>query len=250
MDSIREVSPRKLPGGKGWGVMVGPGGEVGAIVLVRTRRGKEWEAELVEEVTSGIWSTTETEAGSGATRQRLESKAQKREDWAESRSIKEAQALDQADLSEAKSGIPFGQPILVGHHSERRHRRIVERATRKGFESLEHHKAAARHGGIAKNITRQLEISIYDDDVNAAEKLRERITEREVKRDRIKAINRHVRSTKSYTGLNLTQAEARDLEMAALCGHDIKRGYPSYALSNLGGNIRRDKKRLARLLSD
>lgn len=30
-------------------------------------------------------------------------------------------------FSEEHSGIPLGQPILVGHHSERRHRRHLER---------------------------------------------------------------------------------------------------------------------------
>lgn len=35
-----------------------------------------------------------------------------------------------ADLSEDATGIPFGQPILVGHHSERRHRKVIERANR------------------------------------------------------------------------------------------------------------------------
>lgn len=41
---------------------------------------------------------------------------------------------------EASSGIPLGQPILVGHHSEKRHRRHLERIenrVRKGFEAGE-----------------------------------------------------------------------------------------------------------------
>ena len=43
-----------------------------------------------------------------------------------------------ADLREEVSGIPFGQPILVGHHSEGRHRRTIERAhnaMRRGIEA-------------------------------------------------------------------------------------------------------------------
>jgi hypothetical protein len=41
---------------------------------------------------------------------------------------------------DATAGIPFGQPILVGHHSERRHRAALERADnagRKGVEAVE-----------------------------------------------------------------------------------------------------------------
>ena len=42
-----------------------------------------------------------------------------------------------AESNKLASVVPFGQPILVGHHSERRHRRLLERVhakTRKGFE--------------------------------------------------------------------------------------------------------------------
>ncbi|WP_143132963.1 DUF3560 domain-containing protein, partial [Brucella cytisi] len=39
-------------------------------------------------------------------------------------------AYKRADMSEAATGIPFGQPILVGHHSEARHRRTIEKADR------------------------------------------------------------------------------------------------------------------------
>lgn len=48
-----------------------------------------------------------------------------------------ADAYERADLSEGKSGIPFGQPILVGHHSERRHRRAIERADRAMSKAVE-----------------------------------------------------------------------------------------------------------------
>jgi len=37
----------------------------------------------------------------------------------------------------AVEGIPFGQPILVGHHSERKHRKAVERAQREADKMVE-----------------------------------------------------------------------------------------------------------------
>ena len=37
----------------------------------------------------------------------------------------------------AVEGIPFGQPILVGHHSEKRHRRAVEKARRAADKAVE-----------------------------------------------------------------------------------------------------------------
>ena len=70
-------------------------------------------------------------------KERAERRADRREECAERRETEAAVRFDKGDLREEKSGIPFGQPILVGHHSEGRHRRTIERAhshTRKAIE--------------------------------------------------------------------------------------------------------------------
>ena len=70
-------------------------------------------------------------------RERLERKLEKRLEWAEGRNRKANAAFDAAHR--AVAGIPFGQPILVGHHSERRHRRDLARhdsAMSRGCEGL------------------------------------------------------------------------------------------------------------------
>ena len=57
--------------------------------------------------------------------------ADRRERMAERAEKLRAQAnadFRKADLREEYSGIPMGQPILVGHHSEKRHRKALERA--------------------------------------------------------------------------------------------------------------------------
>lgn len=41
-----------------------------------------------------------------------------------------ADGKDLSMFGELKSGIPMSQPILVGHHSERRHRKHLERIER------------------------------------------------------------------------------------------------------------------------
>ena len=51
------------------------------------------------------------------TRERKERKIEKREEWASARETKANQA--QLAGSRAIEGIPFGQPVLIGHHSER-----------------------------------------------------------------------------------------------------------------------------------
>lgn len=63
-------------------------------------------------------------------------RADKLDSWAESRERESERRFGAAD--EAVAGIPFGQPILVGHHSERRHRSALARCDanmRKGWES-------------------------------------------------------------------------------------------------------------------
>jgi hypothetical protein len=82
------------------------------------------------------------------------------------------------DSREATAGIPFGQPILAGHHSQRRHERALERADTKMRKAAEHSDMAARHAQAAKTIRAQLDASVYDDDADAIDCLRARIAER------------------------------------------------------------------------
>ena len=242
---MKSVSPKKLPGGLGWGVLVGPEGETGETVQVVTRKGKTWEAILKVEVSAGLWSTEDTEAASGDTRDRLEHRAVQRETWADSRAEKRDEAWKAADLREEVSGIPFGQPILVGHHSERRHRRILERAERKGFEGLEHSQMAKKHETAAATIRRNISQSIYDDDPGAVEALEAKIDALGAERERLKGLNRRIRKGESLDDLPLTESDKSDLVFAARY-HDRKT-FPPYVLQNLGGNITRAKQRLARI---
>ena len=104
---ILQGSPKKLPAGRGWGVLAGPGGQPGDTVQVTTRRGKTWQAILAEEVQYGVWATEDTEERLGSTRERLENRADKREDWAEGRHEKGEKAWEES--RKAIDGIPLGQ---------------------------------------------------------------------------------------------------------------------------------------------
>ena len=90
-------------------------------------------------------------------------------------------------------GIEPGQPILVGHHSERKHRRAVERSHDAMRRAMDSNSMATRHGFAASVLERELERSIYHDDPDAARQLETRIAEREITRDRIKSANRRLR---------------------------------------------------------
>jgi Domain of unknown function (DUF3560) len=165
-----------------------------------------------------------------------ERRAERRWDWAEGRAAK-ADAASQASYN-ATAGIPFGQPILVGHHSEGKHRRAVERSRRQASKSIEHRDMADRHAQAADTIKRQLDSSIYNDDTDAIERLRERIAGREAKREKMKERNAAYRKTH--------RAELKGL---AAWGREQAVPHPRWEVANLGGCISRDRQRLARLES-
>jgi len=114
--------------------------------------------------------------------------------------------------------IPLGQPILVGHHSERRHRKAIERSHNKTRRALD----TARAAESAKSAAMHAGYAISSDDPDAIPALVAKLEELEARRERIKASNRSARK------------EGR----AAL---------PRYVLSNLGANIRRVRRRIAEL---
>ena len=190
------------------------------------------------------------------TRERRENRAERRRDWQESRERKTAQAVKAFEAAREQVP-PMGEPIKVGHHSEGRHRKSIERVDRKLEQMVEHDRMAKRHGGRAANLERELDRSIYSDDEDAIERLEERIAELEARRERMKTINRIVRAALKRGGgklmpgafdeLGLSTKERADLLSAAGNTFEPFKGYPSYALSNLGGNISRQRQRLARL---
>ena len=206
----------------------------------------------------------------GTYRERRERRAARREEWAEGREAKAGREF--AQVKQTADAIPLGQPILVGHHSEKRARRDQKKIRRGVRRGLDHQKMAKRHRSRAAGIRDQLDRSIYSDDHDAAERLRERIAEREAERDRMKAINRvaarvgRAHGFKRRTGLwahNMTdertdevravlgkvckevEATAKEVrDLVSAFQHSGTLGYPGYVLSNLGANIRRDRGRL------
>jgi hypothetical protein len=179
------------------------------------------------------------------TREKREGRRDRRRDWADSRRSK-ADAAHQ-DSADAVAPIPLGQPILKGHHSQGRHERALERSRKKASQAVEHSKMAEHHDARADNIDRQLGTSIFDDDPDAIERLRERIEAAEQSRERIKSYNASCRRGQPDPSL-LNDEERSDLRSIAQVGFAGPKGqFPSYKLSNLGGRIRGYRQRLERL---
>ena len=185
-------------------------------------------------------------------RERMERRAERRLDWAEGRE-KKAVASNKAS-SDLLSGIPFGQPILIGHHSEKRHRRTLERSQNHMSKSIEHSDMADHHRSKAAGIQSQLDNSIFSDDADAIEQLKARIEGREKERAMNNAVNKIIRKKpknektpekiEALAVLGIKEVIAVKLFEPDFCG---RIGIPSYVNQNLSGNINRDKKRLAEL---
>ena len=211
-------------------------------------------------------------------REKREKRAERLRDWGEKQEKRAEEG--EKTFDDIHEHIPLGQPILNGHHSEKRHRRDLSRADNALQRSAEASKKAKKHNSRADTIEAQLNKSIYDDDPDAIEALVARIEDLESRRERIKKINAWFRRKAKASGLsvrdweysrNTNEEKARkagdifteafhtncELEISDEEKKEILSGYkwngvlgfPSYALQNLGGNIRRNQKRLEKLRS-
>lgn len=173
-------------------------------------------------------------------RDRRDARAERLREWADKREAKAAQ-VEESTKALADS-IPFGQPILVGHHSEGKHRRDADRIHRGTGQAIEHRRKAAEFRRKADEIEAQATRSVYSDDDDAAEKLRERIAEREHERAVKKAANAAARKGLDWTaevGPELWPEGRRNFAHWP-GGTEI----PFPDLKNLSAAIRRDRKRL------
>lgn len=178
-------------------------------------------------------------------RERMELRLTKREAWAQKREASAQAAFDTAHtMGEA---IPFGQPILAGHHSEKRDQNYRTRINAKVTRGVTDNRMAEHHANKAQGIARQLDESVFSDDADAIERLRERITTREAERNRIKAFNASCRKGSPDESV-LTERERADIATTRrVAPYQLSTGggFPRYALTNLGAVIRKDKERIA-----
>lgn len=158
------------------------------------------------------------------------------------------------------SFIPFGQPILVGHHSEKRHRRDLDKANRAMQMSFDAQKLAgelrARASGLGEH-------GISSDDPDAPSKIKEKIAELEALQATMVQANKVIRAFyKTGVRAESTDEElARYFEKMAEAGISSKAharqmlkpswgshvGFEQYQLSNNSANLRRYKDRLAQV---
>ena len=141
--------------------------------------------------------------------------------------------------------IPFGQPILVGHHSENRARRDADRIYNDMGKSVAAGKKAEYLENKAANLGKN---GIASDDPEAIQKLKAKLVNLEKSQDAMKSINKVVRSKHMN--------DADKIEYMIQSHHctesDAKTflnngGFPSYSLSNNNATIAKTKERIAEL---
>jgi ppGpp synthetase/RelA/SpoT-type nucleotidyltranferase len=203
---------------------------------------KHWKPKQL-----GLFEKPKAEAEHQA---RVEAYNEKQEAKKERFRIKAEKARDEAkarfkagDLREEVSGIPMGQPVLIGHHSAKRHLRAIERANTNIRRGIEAQKKAEHYEAKAKGIGKA---GISSDDPEAVVKLKKQIAAEEKKREAYKKANKLIKK-KGMTPEKLAAEMGWKVETAKnVMTKDFagRVGFPPYILTNMGANIRRMKQRV------
>ncbi len=173
-------------------------------------------------------------------KERQEARAERYRHYAENAERRATAAFNAS--SAAVDGIPLGQPILVGHHSEAAHRRALERSDSAMRRSVSESEKAAYYRQKAEAVERNDNIYLGDED--AIERLEAKIAELTKLQERMKATNKIIRSKKSdeekIAGLVELGFSPKGAENAVAHGST----FPAYLLTNNNAKINAAKKQL------
>ncbi|WP_130857948.1 DUF3560 domain-containing protein [Olivibacter jilunii] len=177
----------------------------------------------------------------------FEQRRQRRIENAQKQAIKnekEAESLyNQA--SEISKAIPFGQPILIGHHSEksdRNYRQKIHNKFGKSFEKMDKARYYEEKAQIIENNT-----AIYSDDPEAINKLQEKLKSLEHSQAFMKAANKFIKQKSKEGFLALPHATEEIWQKINTPDVMGKIGFASYSLRNNNANIKRIKDRIRQL---
>ena len=177
----------------------------------------------------------------------FEERKQRRIENAKRRAIKNEQEADSLYKSahEMASYIPFGQPILVGHHSEKRDRRYRQQIHDKFGKSFEKRGKATYYAEKAESI--ENDNAIYADDPEALQKLTDKLNGLKTVQEFMKAANRCIKKQDKAAFLKLEMGTENLWEQLNAEGQFGGKGFPHFRLTNNNANIRRIEQRIAGL---
>lgn len=148
--------------------------EKGEIIPVATKYGKENDSivfNLIYE-REGFYYYSIVRADGYNVQERAKAKAEKYNNWAAGAEKKSEQFYEKSQ--KAVEGIVMGQPILIGHHSEKRHRKALDNSWNAMGKSVEMSKKADEHSGKAgywERKTEDINLSMPESVEYFAEKL-------------------------------------------------------------------------------
>ena len=122
----------------------------GETIILTTKHGKENECIVWNFLyeRDGFYFYSITREDGYNHQERAKAKAEKYQDWADAANRRSNEAFERSE--KAVAGIPMGQPILVGHHSERTHRSAIDKSLAAMGKSVEEmHKAEAHESKAA-----------------------------------------------------------------------------------------------------
>lgn len=176
-------------------------------------------------------------------KERQEVRAERYREYADNADKRATAAFNASNA--AVEHIPLGQPILVGHHSERAHRRTLERSNGAMMRSVHESEKAAYYRQKAEAVENNDNIYLGDED--AIDRLNEKIAELTTVQERMKLDNKIMRSK--------TMSESEKLEALTQNGHTPafaqkmiteNMSWPAYSLTNNNAKINAAKKQLAK----
>ena len=124
--------------------------EKGETIILTTKHGNENECivwNLIYE-RDGFFYYSITRADGFNSQERAKAKAERYGEWADKARQRSDEAFERSN--NAVAGIPLGQPILVGHHSEATHRAAIKRSWAAMDKSVEESKKAEAHESKAE----------------------------------------------------------------------------------------------------
>ena len=151
----------------------------GDVVEYTTQHGKDIELiifKLVKKIgNKNYYSYTRSD---GKNRQTiLQNRLEKRLKWAETNETKATEKWEQA--SEGQEFLSLGEPIKIGHHSESRHRALIERNWNRMGKCVENSDKAKEHLEKAKNLEAMLNSELPLDTPDCLDEIKTRLEKAE-----------------------------------------------------------------------
>lgn len=144
-----------------------------------------------------------------------------------------------------------GQPILVGHHSEKKHRRLLKQSDTNMQKSVEEKDKAEHYRQKAESIGKG---GISSDDENAMTKLQDKLVKLSTHQETMKKANRQFKkggwdAVDCLSDKQKAEAMADKAKREGFCPHYDKMAkvFPSFELSNNNAKIKSTQARIKEL---